>query len=89
MNTSSTSERGLEALDKAIEITGGVTKLASIIGVDYQLIQQWRKKTQKDCTPAGVCVRIEQATNGEVTRADLRPGDWQQIWPEFKKKQAA
>jgi len=25
---------------------------------------------------------IERATCGQVTRADLRPHDWQQIWPE-------
>lgn len=35
--------------------------------------------------PAGekLCVRIEQATNGKVTRQDLRPHDWREIWPEL------
>lgn len=29
------------------------------------------------------CVQIEQATNGQVTRKDLRPDDWHLIWPEL------
>lgn len=29
------------------------------------------------------CVALEQATAGEVTRQELRPADWQQIWPEL------
>lgn len=31
-----------------------------------------------------LCVQIEQATDGAVTRRDLRPDDWAQIWPELK-----
>lgn len=29
------------------------------------------------------CVRIERATGGEVTRQDLLPLDWQDVWPEL------
>jgi DNA-binding transcriptional regulator YdaS (Cro superfamily) len=29
------------------------------------------------------CVEIERVTMGEVTRRDLRPTDWQRIWPEL------
>ena len=29
------------------------------------------------------CVAIERATNGQVTRKDLRPHDWKDIWPEL------
>lgn len=32
---------------------------------------------------AEIAVRTETATKGEVTRQDLRPDDWQQIWPEL------
>lgn len=35
------------------------------------------------------CVEIEQATNRQVTRQDLRPDDWQAIWPELTAPQAA
>ena len=30
-----------------------------------------------------LCVAIEQATGGAVTRRDLRPDDWHRIWPEL------
>ena len=30
-----------------------------------------------------LCVLIERATGGQVTRKDLRPNDWQDIWPEL------
>ena len=33
--------------------------------------------------PAETCVAIERATGGQVTRKDLRPNDWQDIWPEL------
>jgi len=28
-------------------------------------------------------VALEHATGGAVTRQELRPADWQQIWPEL------
>lgn len=33
---------------------------------------------------AKAAVKIEQGTNGEITRKDLRPDDWAEIWPELK-----
>lgn len=30
-----------------------------------------------------VAAGVERATNGEVTRRDLRPDDWRLIWPEL------
>lgn len=35
-----------------------------------------------------ICVAIERATDGAVTRQDLRPSDWQDIWPELVEKAA-
>lgn len=35
------------------------------------------------------CVEIEEATSGVVTRKDLRPNDWQKIWPELRATQTA
>jgi hypothetical protein len=29
------------------------------------------------------CVAIERATEGKVSRRDLRPDDWAAIWPEL------
>ena len=33
--------------------------------------------------PIEQCVPIERATLGAVTRKDLRPDDWADIWPEL------
>ncbi|CNL19744.1 Uncharacterized protein conserved in bacteria%2C prophage-related [Yersinia pseudotuberculosis] len=32
-----------------------------------------------------LCVLIEAATNGRVSRKELHPNDWLQIWPELAK----
>ena len=29
------------------------------------------------------CVQIESLTNGIVTRKDLKPNNWEEIWPEL------
>lgn len=36
---------------------------------------------------AALAVRIEQGTSGHVTRRDLCPDDWQDIWPELADSQ--
>lgn len=35
---------------------------------------------------AARCVQVERATDGQVTRRDLRPDDWHLIWPELEGK---
>lgn len=56
-------------------------ELASAIGVSLGMISQWVNKTRPVSTER--CVSIEKATNGQVTRKDLRPDDWAVIWPEL------
>ena len=31
-----------------------------------------------------LAARVERATDGAVTRKELRPNDWHLIWPELK-----
>jgi DNA-binding transcriptional regulator YdaS (Cro superfamily) len=67
-----------EALNSAITLMGGLKETAAKLGVNsYQVVQQWRRNG----VPIKHCSAIESATGGEVTRKDLRPHDWQQIWP--------
>lgn len=33
------------------------------------------------------CVRVESESMGEVSRKDLRPDDWHEIWPELIQQQ--
>lgn len=44
----------------------------------YQFLNGIRPVSEK------VCVRIEQETNGQLCRKDLRPDDWADIWPELR-----
>lgn len=61
---------------------GEAKKLASALGVSSSFLSQMASGR---CSISPVrCVEIENATNGAVTRRDLRPGDWILIWPELK-----
>lgn len=64
----------------ASEILGGQSALAKLLGVTPPTVNQWAKGDRP--IPIDKCWPIEQATNGEVTRKDLRPDDWERIWPE-------
>lgn len=70
---------------KAFEITQ--TKFADDIGVSVSMVGQWISN-HRPVTPEK-CVAIEKLTNGKVSRKDLRPDDWQLIWPELSTKKAA
>ena len=36
----------------------------------------------KKASPA-LAVQLERLTEGQITRKDLRPEDWREIWPEL------
>lgn len=55
--------------------------LARDVGVSPALVYQWR--TGRRPVPVEHCAAIERVTGGEVSRRDLRPDDWQRIWPEL------
>lgn len=68
-------------LEDAIEVVGGVGKLAAELGLVPSAVSNW---LARGTTPEPIhCTAIERATTGIVTRRDLRPRDWQQIWPEL------
>lgn len=71
----------MTALDRAIEIVGGVSALAAALRISQPRVSQWRKRGT--LIDAKECVAIERATAGAVTRRHLRPDDWQEIWPEL------
>ena len=67
--------------------TPGVRKVISdVLGIKTQAVTNWKAKGE---VPIEHCTPIEQATKGAVTRKDLRPNDWQAIWPELVKKYKA
>ena len=74
------------AIDKAIGLFG-LTGLAKKLGVKPPTIRQW--VIGKRPVPIERCVSIEHITNGQVTRKDLRPEDWRDIWHELIEKEVA
>lgn len=60
----------MDGIDRAIQVAGTAAKLAGLVGVVPMTVTQWRRRGQ---VPAERCRAIEAATNGEVTRYQLRP----------------
>lgn len=55
------------ALVRAIEQIGGLTKTARVTGCTPQAVYQW------EICPYGRVLAIESATDGQVSRYELRP----------------
>lgn len=64
----------VNALERAIEITGGQSALARAIGGNVKQAHVWHwLRVSKGRVPAEHCTAIEVATEGRVSRHDLRP----------------
>lgn len=68
-------------LDSAKGISA--SDLAIAVGASVPQVQQWKHGYCNRKPSPAYCVSIERATDGAVTRRDLRPNDWAQIWPEL------
>lgn len=66
---------------------GSIGELATRIGAHAPDVSRWA--SGKRAVPEKSAVAIEVATGGAVTRRDLRPDDWQEIWPELAQVQEA
>lgn len=71
----------MNGIEKAISHFGNMSRMAAALGVKPPSVLDWRNKKRE--LPVKRCVQIEQITNGVVTRKDLRPDDWREIWPEL------
>jgi DNA-binding transcriptional regulator YdaS (Cro superfamily) len=62
---------------------GGVGLFAAQLGIaSVYLSQIASRQNGREASPE-LCVRIERASSGIVSRRDLRPNDWHLIWPEL------
>lgn len=60
-------------VEKAIELSGGLARLAAAIGKSQQAVSNWRSRG----VPTECCPAIERATDGAVRCEELRPDvDW-------------
>ena len=60
---------------------GVAKKLAETLEISPSYLSQLAADTAP--MPPQLAVKIEQATEGQVTRKDLYPDDWHLIWPEL------
>lgn len=60
----------MNALDEAISLMGGCSRAAAELGVVQSAVSNWRARGR---APAAHCLAIERATDGAVTRYELRP----------------
>lgn len=61
---------------------GRQSVLAKAIGAHAPDISRWADGSRP--IPIPFAPKIEIATDGEVSRKDLFPKDWYEIWPELK-----
>lgn len=77
----------MNPLTKVVECLGSDAALAALLKISAPAVSQWRKRGT--VLKAEYCTAIERATCGQVTRRDLRPDDWQDIWPELAESPAS
>ena len=56
--------------------------LSAIFGIGKAAISAWNRNG----IPIIYCARIEKLSEGKISRKDLRPNDWQHIWPELEQQ---
>ena len=56
-------------------------EFARVINCPAAFVSQWKSGHRP--IPLEYMAAIELATDGQVTRKDLRPDDWHLIWPEL------
>lgn len=65
-------------------IRGNQSDLAKKTGISPAFINQIARGVRS--VPVRLAAAIEKATNGEVTRQEMFPDTWKEIWPELKRK---
>lgn len=71
----------MEAIARAIEAAGGPAKVARLLGVTTQAVCFWRDGRRE--VPERYGAAIESACGATVTRRELWPDTWHQVWPEL------
>jgi len=79
-NTDRFRRPGEHPIDAAARLLGGRDVLAARLGLtSVGAIGNWKVRG----VPIEHCARIERELGGVVSRRELRPDDWMDIWPEL------
>jgi len=66
---------------------GTAAAIARAVNVSPVMVTQWASGEKP--VPVARCLGIERATEGRVTRKDLRPTDYWEHWPDLPIPEAA
>lgn len=69
------------AVKTVVDLLGSQAALARALKVSAPTVNQWIKGHRP--VPQAMSPKIEALSGGAVSRRDLRPNDWQDIWPEL------
>ena len=65
-------QANLEEINRAIEMTGGLTSFSLKVNISYQTALNWKHGRR---TPAPLyCSKIEEITEGIIKKEDILPG---------------
>lgn len=67
-----------------INVLGGTAKVAKLCGVSPPAVSMWRNNGIPQDKMIFLAAGLEKATGGQVTRKQLFPDTWQDIWTELK-----
>ena len=73
----------MQSLIDYINRLGQDDRAAFEVGVGTSIGYLRKARTVGQLLGPELCVNIERATGGIITRRDLRPDDWYRIWPEI------
>jgi DNA-binding transcriptional regulator YdaS (Cro superfamily) len=71
---------GMKKFAEAVKAVG-LSVASQRIGASPQAISNWIARGQ---VPIRLCGTVEAALEGRVSKRDLRPADWQIIWPDVR-----
>ncbi len=66
---------------------GGIAEFAGKVSISPVYLSQLAAGQGGREPSPELCVLIERASDDIVTRPELRPDDWQAIWPEVRRKE--
>lgn len=69
------------AVKTVVDLLGSQAALARALKISAPTVNQWIKGHRP--VPRAMSPKIEALSGGAVSRRDLRPNDWQDIWPEL------
>ena len=74
----------LKLSDSAIiDLLGGTTKVAKLIGVSPNAVSMWRKNNIPYAQFIFLAATLERESHGLITRKDIFPDSYHIIWPEI------